>query len=76
MTNQDEIKLFSEMIKNIFAQIERDIVGQQEVIEGTIIAMVAGGKSDEEENMDDSARSVHDRVTHGRMRQKYGEGQC
>ncbi len=43
MVNDEDVKLFSEMIKNIFAQIERDIVGQHEVIEGTIIAMVAGG---------------------------------
>ncbi len=43
MVNDEDIKMFSEMIKNIFAQIKRDIVGQREVIEGTIIAMVAGG---------------------------------
>ncbi len=37
------IERFSNMIKNIFTQIGRDVIGQQEVIEGTIIAMIAGG---------------------------------
>ena len=37
------IQHFSEVIKNIFAQVRRDVIGQQEVIEGTIIAMIAGG---------------------------------
>lgn len=43
MVNEEDIKMFSEMINNIFEQIKHDIVGQREVIEGTIIAMVAGG---------------------------------
>ena len=37
------IHRFSETIQNIFEQIRRDVIGQQEVIEGTIIAMIAGG---------------------------------
>ncbi len=43
MVNEQDVKIFSEMIGNIFAQVRRDIVGQAEVIEQTIIAMIAGG---------------------------------
>ena len=43
MISEQNIKLFSEKIQNIFTQIRRDVVGQTEVIEGTIIAMIAGG---------------------------------
>ena len=43
MANEDDIKMFREVIKNVFEQIKRDIVGQREVIEGTVIAMIAGG---------------------------------
>ena len=43
MTEERDIKRFSEQIQNIYAQIRRDVIGQKEVIEGTIIAMIAGG---------------------------------
>ena len=43
MISEQNIKLFSEKCQNIFTQIRRDVVGQTEVIEGTIIAMIAGG---------------------------------
>ena len=41
--NEQNIAQFSEKCKNIFAQVERDMIGQKDVIEGTIIAMIAGG---------------------------------
>ena len=40
---EQNIKQFSEQCKLIFEQIKRDVVGQEEVIEGTVIAMIAGG---------------------------------
>ena len=43
MISEQNVKMFSEKCQNIFAQIRRDVVGQTEVIEGTIIAMIAGG---------------------------------
>ncbi len=41
--DEQSIKHFSEVMQNIFTQIRRDVIGQQDVIEGTIIAMIAGG---------------------------------
>lgn len=46
--NKDDIKeqdlvLFKKKCDDIFAQIKRDVVGQKEVIYGTVIAMIAGG---------------------------------
>ena len=43
MVTEENIQLFSEQCKNIFYQVERDMVGQKEVVEGAIIAMIAGG---------------------------------
>ena len=43
MVTEAHIQKFSEQCKNIFAQIERDVIGQKEVIEGAVIAMIAGG---------------------------------
>jgi MoxR-like ATPase len=40
---EENIKQFSEQCANIFSQVQRDMIGQKEVIEGTIIAMIAGG---------------------------------
>lgn len=40
---QQDIDKFSKQIQDIFTQIRRDVIGQQEVVEGTIIAMIAGG---------------------------------
>ena len=40
---EQNIKLFSEQCKNIFEQIGRDVIGQRDVIEGAVIAMIAGG---------------------------------
>jgi len=43
MVTEKDITQFSEQCKNIFEQISRDVIGQKEVVEGTIIAMIAGG---------------------------------
>ena len=43
MVTEKDIEQFSEQCKNIFAQVARDVIGQKEVVEGTIIAMIAGG---------------------------------
>lgn len=43
MITEENIKKFSEQCKNIFQQVERDVIGQKDVVEGTIIAMIAGG---------------------------------
>ena len=40
---EQNIQQFSEQCKNIFAQIKRDVIGQENVIEGAVIAMIAGG---------------------------------
>ena len=40
---EESIKKFSEQCGNIFAQLRRDVIGQTEVIEGAVIAMIAGG---------------------------------
>ena len=43
MVTEKSILKFSEQCKNIFEQVGRDVIGQKEVVEGTIIAMIAGG---------------------------------
>ena len=43
MVNEQNIQQFSDKSKQIFEQIRRDVVGQTEIIENTIIAMIAGG---------------------------------
>lgn len=43
MTNEKEIQLFSEKSSRLFAEIKKDIIGQSEVVEGVVIAMIAGG---------------------------------
>ncbi len=41
--DEHSVKHFSEVMQNILTQIRRDVIGQQDVVEGTIIAMIAGG---------------------------------
>ncbi len=41
--NENEIRGFSEKCQKIFEEIKKDVIGQKEVVEGTIIAMIAGG---------------------------------
>ncbi|MBO5481618.1 MAG: MoxR family ATPase [Clostridia bacterium] len=43
MVTEKDIEQFCEQCKNIFEQVSRDVIGQKEVVEGTIIAMIAGG---------------------------------
>ncbi len=43
MVNEESVKKFSIQCENIFQQISRDVVGQKDVVEATIIAMIAGG---------------------------------
>ena len=43
MVTEENIQKFSEQCKNIFEQISRDVIGQKDVIEGAVIAMIAGG---------------------------------
>lgn len=43
MINEKNINDFSKKINEIFDQVSVDVVGQNEVVEGTIIAMIAGG---------------------------------
>ena len=40
---QSDIEMFGKQCANIFEQVSRDVIGQKEVVEGTIIAMIAGG---------------------------------
>ena len=43
MVTEQNLNKFSTQCKNIFGQIERDVIGQKEVIKGAVIAMIAGG---------------------------------
>ena len=43
MTTEKNIEKFSQQCKEIFTQIERDVIGQKDIVEGTVIAMIAGG---------------------------------
>ncbi len=43
MINENSIKKFSELSQRIFEQLKRDMIGQEEVVENTVIAMIAGG---------------------------------
>ncbi len=43
MITEQNIEKFSKQCKEIFQQVERDVIGQKDIIEETIIAMIAGG---------------------------------
>ncbi|MBO5240050.1 MAG: MoxR family ATPase [Clostridia bacterium] len=43
MVTEKDINQFCQQCANIFEQVSRDVIGQKEVVEGTIIAMIAGG---------------------------------
>ena len=43
MVEEKDIEKVSTQCKNIFEQIERDVIGQKDIIEETVIAMIAGG---------------------------------
>ena len=43
MANETDVRRFSAQCAQIMQQIRRDIVGQEDVVENTVIAMIAGG---------------------------------
>ena len=43
MDIENNIKKFGEQCEKIFEQISRDVIGQTEVVQNTVIAMIAGG---------------------------------
>ncbi len=43
MVTEKDIEQFSKQCANIFEQVSRDVIGQKDVVQGTIIAMIAGG---------------------------------
>ena len=43
MVIEKDIQQFSTQCENIFTQVRRDVIGQKDVVEGTIIAIIAGG---------------------------------
>lgn len=43
MVNEADVRMFSSKCRQIFEQVKRDIVGQEDVVEHTVIAMIAGG---------------------------------
>lgn len=43
MTEEQKVEFFSQSAGKILSEIKKDIVGQEDVVEGTVIALVAGG---------------------------------
>ena len=43
MVTEKDITFFAEKSKQLLGEISKDLVGQQEVVEATVIAMIAGG---------------------------------
>ena len=43
MANEQNIKNFSMLTEKIFDEISKDVVGQKEVVKGSVVAMIAGG---------------------------------
>ena len=43
MITEENLQQFETQVKNIFTQIGRDLIGQEEVVQGAVIAMIAGG---------------------------------
>ena len=43
MVNEADVKLFAEKCKKIFEQVGRDIIGQEDIVQLTVIAMISGG---------------------------------
>ncbi len=43
MENQEQVRLFSTTIENIKNEIKKDVVGQEEIVDNVIIAIIAGG---------------------------------
>lgn len=43
MVNEADITQFSELCKDIFKQIKRDVVGMEDIVQSTVVAMIASG---------------------------------
>ena len=43
MVTENDVKFFAEKSSQLLAEISKDLVGQREVVEQTVIAMIAGG---------------------------------
>ena len=43
MVTENDVTFFSEKSKQLLAEISKDLIGQREVVEETVIAMIAGG---------------------------------
>ena len=43
MVTEKDVTFFAQKSKQILAEISKDLVGQREVVEETVIAMIAGG---------------------------------
>ena len=43
MENTERVQFFNEAIQKVKSELRKDIVGQEEIVEGVIIAIVAGG---------------------------------
>ena len=43
MVNEADVRLFADKCKSIFEQVGRDIIGQEDIVQLTVIAMIAGG---------------------------------
>ena len=43
MVNEADVRLFADKCRKIFEQVGRDIIGQEDIVELTVIAMIAGG---------------------------------
>ena len=43
MIAEQDVKVFQSTCDRLFQEISKDIIGQQAVVEGVLIAMIAGG---------------------------------
>ena len=43
MVNEKDVQFFGEKCREVLAEIGKDFVGQTDVVEGAVIAMIAGG---------------------------------
>ena len=43
MVTEEMLKVFKEKCEGIYKELGKDMIGQKEVVEGCVIAMIAGG---------------------------------
>lgn len=43
MVNMEDVAFFTEKSRRIVAEVKKDILGQKETVENTVIAILAGG---------------------------------